>query len=362
MRVRSRAEALSLNCAAVEACSGSDVTRSVAARKGRVLISFPGVMLPSCAGQIGELQGLQSAQPRMVIRQPGGVIELQGSLVRPASSVLTLSCDGSKRTVACQDVFSAMIAFTKAVWRPDDEGDTSALPPRYGEKKFVPPVCASHGHIGCGRPVSEEEAADAGYDGASTISWFSMRKLVAGQAKASDDSQEAGADPVGRSKRVRPATAASSTGQSAGAGLLELYGPLAGSRDDRSSSALSPPRPSPPTATKRSKVMSNRRPRRPEANASESESGDDDDDGNDEVAMVLHDDDDEDDASDSGDSDAANSQRLSRGSGSRPRRRRSAAALAAQRASNDGSASESEEVKDEDGESSSESEFEVESD
>ena len=189
--------------AALEACSGSDIVRSAAARKGRVLVSLPGILLPSSAGAIGHISGLNSGRP--VLELPasgGGVLRLRGTLVRPASTVLSLSCDGSKRTVTCLDAFQAMIAFTGAELGPAAAGAEEATESAAGGAEApalasaagprVPPACsAPGGHIGCGRPFSgTEAAATAGVEASALAAPSSPGSTEPGD----DDGADAGVD------------------------------------------------------------------------------------------------------------------------------------------------------------------------
>lgn len=264
-------------------------------------MSFPGILLPSEAGTIGEIQGLNTGQPRMVLQQPDGVLTLQGVLVRPASGVLCLSCDGSKHAVSCQDIFTAMIAFVKASWKPTvasgPTGDSAAQAGPSGvarrRQPFVPAGCVSHGHIGCGRPAEAEEAARAGYDEGMTAKWFSARGLadqMPSSAEGAGAEEFAPQSSLSSSQGVRPGRsvpAKLSQAARASGDLVELYGPLAAQTP-----AASPVRATPQSHGKRARVSLGRwslgkaLSKQPQATA-DSDDGDDygdtdeDDDGED---------------------------------------------------------------------------------
>jgi hypothetical protein len=141
------------DCAGVEACSSADIVRSTVVRKGRVLVSLPGVFVPSQGGTIGRLEGIHSGNPVLVLDLPGGgALRLQGAILRPAAPVLSLHCDGSKGTVSCQDTFPAVIAFSRVV----SHSDPSSLPgPPEALKEAA---CAPAQHAGCGEPFTAAEA------------------------------------------------------------------------------------------------------------------------------------------------------------------------------------------------------------
>eukprot|EP00963_Diacronema_lutheri_P011067 scaffold1314_cov386-Pavlova_lutheri.AAC.25 len=93
---------------------GFDVVKKSTQRKQRYLMVFPGQLAPAGAGEMGQLDQLDTQNPVMYLQFPQGRLKLLGTLVYPKNKYMALSI--GRRKVVCEDVFESLVVFCESYW------------------------------------------------------------------------------------------------------------------------------------------------------------------------------------------------------------------------------------------------------
>mmetsp|Transcript_10099 Transcript_10099/g.30848 ORF Transcript_10099/g.30848 Transcript_10099/m.30848 type:complete len:305 (-) Transcript_10099:147-1061(-) len=98
---------------------GIDIVKKNTQRKLKYLVLMPGALSLPSGANVGEIQGLNSPMPQMVLDFKTFKVRMHGSFVHPKNAIIALKpTKGKNKSVLVQDVFKSIIAFSE--WSVDN--------------------------------------------------------------------------------------------------------------------------------------------------------------------------------------------------------------------------------------------------
>mmetsp|Transcript_29938 Transcript_29938/g.114959 ORF Transcript_29938/g.114959 Transcript_29938/m.114959 type:complete len:218 (-) Transcript_29938:1431-2084(-) len=93
---------------------GCDIVKKNTPKKLKYLVCFPGAISLPQEGKIGEIQGIHTPLPSLVIDYKTFKVVLRGTFVQPKNAVFTMKgASALKGSVLIRDVFQALLVFSE---------------------------------------------------------------------------------------------------------------------------------------------------------------------------------------------------------------------------------------------------------
>ncbi|KAJ0411308.1 hypothetical protein ATCC90586_005717 [Pythium insidiosum] len=174
---------------ALTKCHGVDIVKRNAARKGKLLLAFPGVFhlsptasslsappaLPGDSsssqstlqavdvGRLGVLRNIESHTPSLYLEFPQGRLKMEGEVLFPKKNrFVTLQFPSNAKSVLCQDVFDRVVTFPRVYWIGDAASNPQEAPLPMPPDIAVAPAPLASAPWGPPVGVRPEEVEDEG--------------------------------------------------------------------------------------------------------------------------------------------------------------------------------------------------------